>query len=114
MDFNKNKPIYLQIVDLIYEKILSGEFHEGDRILSVRELGIELGVNPNTVMRSFELMQRNGVIATKRGIGFYICENAKQIVLNEQKKDFIENELPAFFKKLELYGMTIEDIKKYK
>ena len=65
-------------------------------------------------MRSFELMQRNGVIATKRGIGFYICENAKQIVLNEQKKDFIENELPAFFKKLELYGMTIEDIKKYK
>lgn len=114
MDFNKNKPIYLQIVDLIYEKILSGEFREGDRILSVRELGIELGVNPNTAMRSFELMQRNGIIATKRGIGFYICENAKQIVLNEQKKDFIENELPAFFKKLELYGMTIEDIKNYK
>ena len=48
MEFNQNKPIYLQIADGINEKILSGELKEGDRILSVRELGGELGVNPNT------------------------------------------------------------------
>ena len=52
MEFNANKSIYLQIADAICEKILSGEFKSEDRILSVREYGAEIGVNPNTVMRS--------------------------------------------------------------
>ena len=113
MDFNGHKPIYLQICDLVYERILNGEFRSGTKIMSVRELGMELGVNPNTVMRSFELMQNKGIIANKRGIGFYVCENAREMVLNEQKKEFIENELPSFFKKMELFGMTTEDLMKY-
>ena len=109
MDFNKNKPIYLQICDHIYERILSGE-----RLMSVRELGIELGVNPNTVMRSFERLQNKGIIATKRGIGFYVCENAREMILEEQKKEFIENEVPDFLKKMELYGVSFEDLTKLK
>jgi len=113
MDFNKNKPIYLQIYDLICERILNGEFKSGDRVMSVREFGIELGVNPNTVMRSFERLQLKGIIATKRGIGFYVCENARDMIIDEQKKDFIENELPAVFKKMELFGMTMEELGNY-
>ena len=69
MEFNQNKPIYLQIADGISEKILSGELKEGDRILSVRELGSELGVNPNTAMRSYEKLTMDGIIYNQRGIG---------------------------------------------
>ena len=112
MDFNKNKPIYLQIYDHVCERILSDEFRSGDRLMSVRELGIELGVNPNTVMRSFERLQNKNIIATKRGIGFYVCDNAREMILAEQKKEFIENEVPEFFKKMELYGIKIEDLTK--
>lgn len=114
MDFNGHKPIYLQIYDHVCERILSGEFRSGDRVMSVRELGIELGVNPNTVMRSFERLQNKGIIATKRGIGFYVCENAREMILEEQKKEFIENEVPEFLKKMELYGVSFEDLTKLK
>lgn len=112
MDFNGHKPIYLQIYDHVCERILSDEFHSGDRIMSVRELGIELGVNPNTVMRAFERLQMKGIVATKRGIGFHVCENAKEKIFSEQKKDFLENEVPVFLKKMELYGISIEEIVK--
>ena len=54
MEFNSNKAIYLQISDIICEKILSGELKADDRIPSVREYGASIGVNPNTVMRTYE------------------------------------------------------------
>ena len=72
MEFDSNKPIFLQIADSFHEKILSGELNPGDRIMSVRELGGELGVNPNTVMRSYEKMTASGIIYNKRGIGYFI------------------------------------------
>jgi GntR family transcriptional regulator len=53
MEFHDNKPIYLQIGDLIIERVLSGEWREGERIPSVRETAVNLEVNPNTVMRSY-------------------------------------------------------------
>ena len=52
MEFDNNKPIYVQIADNICERVLSGEFKPGDRIPSVREWGARIGVNPNTVARS--------------------------------------------------------------
>lgn len=114
MDFNGHKPIYLQICDHLDERILNGEFSSGDKIMSVRELGAELGVNPNTVMRSFEILQNKGIIANKRGIGFYVCDDAKEMILAEQKKEFIEEELPKIFRKMDLFGISIDELKKLK
>ena len=109
MDFNGHKPIYLQIYDHMSECIISGKYNEGDRIMSVRELGVELGVNPNTIMRSFELLQNKGIIANKRGIGFHVCENAKSNILSEQRELFINQELPEIFKKMSLYNISDEE-----
>ena len=78
MELNQNKPIYLQIADGISEKILSGELKEGDRILSVRELGSELGVNPNTAMRSYEKLTMDGILYNQRGIGYFVADGAKK------------------------------------
>ena len=54
MNFNENKAIYLQIAEWVFEQILNGKWKEGDRILSVRELGMLLEVNPNTNLRSYD------------------------------------------------------------
>ena len=62
MDFNAHKPIYLQICDQICDRILNGELKPEDRIRSVRELGAALGVNPNTIMRSYEQLQNDGIL----------------------------------------------------
>ena len=110
MEFNAHKPIYLQICDQLYGQILSGELKADDRLLSVRDLGIELGVNPNTIMRSYETMTASGIIYNKRGIGYFVAENAKDLVLNEMKNEFINNELPQVIKKMKLLGIGMDEI----
>lgn len=110
MEFNSNKSIYLQICDAICERILSGELVPDSRIPSVREYGAEIGVNPNTVMRSYEKLTGDGIIYNRRGIGYFISEDAKEIVLEIQRKDFLDNELPLIKKKMQLLGIKPEDI----
>ena len=110
MEFNQNKPIYLQIADGISEKILSGELKEGDRILSVRELGGELGVNPNTAMRSYEKLTMDGIIYNQRGIGYFVSEGARKIALEKMRTDFLENELPLILRKIQLLALKADDI----
>ena len=72
MEFNSNKSIYLQICDTICEQILSGALAPDARIQSVREYGADIGVNPNTVMRSYEKLTSEGIIYNRRGIGYFI------------------------------------------
>ena len=80
MEFNSNKAIYLQISDMICDQILSGALAADDRIPSVREYGASVGVNPNTVMRTYEKLTNEGIIYNKRGIGYFISAEAKDIV----------------------------------
>jgi DNA-binding transcriptional regulator YhcF (GntR family) len=92
MNFNTEKPIYLQIVDAISDRILSGELQGGDRIPSVREYGADIGVNPNTMMRSYEKLTADGVIYNKRGIGYFVSDDARETVLSAQRKEFLEKD----------------------
>ena len=110
MEFNQNQAIYLQIGDYICEQILLGKWNEGDRILSVRELGVELQVNPNTVLRTFDFLQTHEIIFNKRGVGYFVMENAKTKIIAYRRKQFLELELPILFKNMDLLGMTINDL----
>ncbi len=110
MEFNPNKAIYLQIRDSICERILSGELKPEDRIPSVREYGASIGVNPNTVMRTYEKLTQEGVIYNKRGIGYFISQEAKDLVLESSRKEFIENELPVMIRKMELLGLDPKEL----
>ena len=105
MNFNTDKPIYLQIVDVICDRILSGELKGGDRIPSVREYGADIGVNPNTMMRSYEKLTSDGIIFNKRGIGYYVSDDARETVLAAQRKDFIQKEVPAILQRMKLLGL---------
>ena len=112
MEFNSNKSIYLQICDSIYERILCGELLPDERIPSVREYGAEIGVNPNTIMRSYEKLTSEGVIYNKRGIGYFTASDARERVLEAEKKQFLEEELPIIVRRMNLLGMSEEDILK--
>lgn len=110
MEFNPNKAIYLQIRDSICERILSGELKPEDRIPSVREYGASIGVNPNTVMRTYEKLTQEGVVYNKRGIGYFISQEARDLVLESSRKEFIENELPVMIRKMELLGLDPKEL----
>ena len=110
MEFDNNRPIYLQICDAICERILNGELEEENRIPSVRDYGAEIEVNPNTVMRSYEKLTSDGLIYNKRGIGYFICPDARKRVLEAQRKEFMEKDVPEFFRRMELLGIDPESI----
>lgn len=110
MKFIENQPIYLQIVDWVGEKILQGEWREGERIPSVRELASQLEVNPNTVMRSYEKLQEQEVIYNQRGIGFFASPGAISRIRKERRDAFTEEEIPRFFEKMKLLSIGWDEI----
>ncbi|MGM9508141.1 GntR family transcriptional regulator [Larkinella sp. GY13] len=110
MDFLDKKAIYLQIVDYVCEKILLGQWPPGDRIPSVRDLGVELEVNPNTVMRTYDFLQQKDIIYNKRGIGFFAADEAAERIKSYRKEQFLETELPYFFRNVYLLNISLEEI----
>lgn len=112
MDFSKEKAIYLQIADMIFESVLAGKWQEEERIPSTRDLAISLEVNPNTIMRTYGYLQENEIIFNRRGIGYFLAENARQRILQIKREAFIKKELPKFAKSLKLLEISFEELKK--
>ena len=110
MEFKEIQAIYLQIGDYVCEQILLGQWKEGDRLLSVRELGVVLEVNPNTVMRTYDFLQGKEIIYNKRGIGYFVSDDARRKILSYRKKQFLEQDLPPVFKNMSLLGMTLKEL----
>lgn len=110
MQFNNSQAIYLQIADYICEKILLKEWKAEDRVPSVRELAVQLEVNPNTVMRTFEYLQQQEIIYNQRGVGYFVAPQAFKNTVALRKESFMERDLPSVFRNLHLLGMTIEEL----
>lgn len=110
MDFNENRPIYLQIADSIMDGVLSGEYPAESRLPSVREYAARLEVNANTVMRSYDCLQQQMVIFNKRGIGFFVLPEARKRILEMRRNIFFQEEADYFFSRLVSFGLTPSDL----
>jgi DNA-binding transcriptional regulator YhcF (GntR family) len=110
MQFDKHTSIYLQIAEYLYDRILSGEWPDGQRIPSIRDMAVQLEVNPNTVTRTYTLLQEEGTLENQRGIGYFTAADARQKVLDQKREAFVRNELPAIFATMEQVGLTKKDL----
>ena len=106
-----NKAIYLQIADKICDDVVGGQLEAGARIPSVREYAASLEVNANTVMRSYEYLERSGVIFNRRGIGFFISDTARETIVAERRESFLKGEMPYFFHQLMLLAVSPDEVK---
>ena len=110
MEFSEPKGIYLQIADRIRERILRGEWKTGERIPSIRELAVELGVNPNTVTKSYQKLLDRELISNQRGRGYFVSKNAAERALHEMREEFMRGELPRIIAAMRLLGIGMEEI----
>lgn len=110
MKFTDKKPIYQQIADHFCRSILQKKWIPGDRIPSVRETAVAMEVNPNTAMRAFHYLQDHNIADKKRGVGYFVSERAYKEVLELKRAEFIEQDLPVFFRKMELLGYTCDEL----
>ena len=113
MEFKNTKGIFLQIADSISEKVMEGKYSPGIKIPSVRDLAAEMGVNPNTVMRTYSELQTRGIIDNKRGVGYYVSSDAVSIIRQWKKREFFENDLPSILRQTKILDITFDDLKPY-
>ena len=111
MDFQSKKAIYLQIADYVCEQILLSTWQSKDKVPSVRELAVTLEVNPNTVMRTYAYLEEKEIIATQRGIGYFVTTSAHQHILALKQAEFLATELPQVFHTMDLLKIDFEHIK---
>ncbi|MDR0926608.1 MAG: GntR family transcriptional regulator [Ignavibacteria bacterium] len=110
MEYKTDKPIYMQIADHICDQILYANWVEEERIPSVRELSAQMGVNPNTTVRTFETLERENIIYSKRGIGYFVAPNAIEKVKAIYKKEFFESTLPSILNRMSMLGISMEEL----
>lgn len=108
IDYAKREPIYEQIVKEFEKQITLGLLPKGHQIPSVRTLAFDLGINPNTVKKAYDILEENGLIISKSTKGTFISDNinkAKEIKIAE-----LVDKLNETIKELENYGLTKEEI----
>ncbi len=108
MKFYEKLPIYIQIMDYLKTQIVTEQIKEGERLPSVRELSKELQVNPNTVQRSYQELEREGLVYTQRGMGTFVGEDKK--VIKSLKKSMAEGFVSNFILEMKKLGFTSKEI----
>ena len=110
MRFKDNKAIYLQIADLICDEILQQKLLEDERIPSVREYAAIVEVNANTCARAYDWLQGQGIIYTKRGLGYFVCAGAKDAIRQMKRQEFMTDTLPEVARQMVNLGITMEEL----
>jgi GntR family transcriptional regulator len=91
IDPSSGTPIYRQIVDQVRQAVASGVLRAGDRLPSVRDMAVELAVNPNTVAKAYQELERDGVIETPRGKGSFVADRDHGLDETERLRQFAES-----------------------
>ena len=106
--FDDSRSIYVQLVEQIQVRILTGTYPPGGRLPAVRELASEAGVNPNTMQRALAELERTGLVHSNRTSGRFVTEDSEMI--EALKRSFARNETLAFCSRLRTLGYTTEEI----
>ncbi|NIK68414.1 GntR family transcriptional regulator [Paenibacillus sp. BK033] len=106
--FDNNMPIYIQIMNYVKKQIITGRLNPGDKIESVRDMALELQINPNTIQRTFQELEREGIVETRRGLGRFVTSRESTIM--QIKKEMAGELLERFVQGMKELGFEKDDI----
>ncbi|MCM3586710.1 GntR family transcriptional regulator [Mesobacillus maritimus] len=107
-EFQASKPIYMQIVDKIISEIVQGKRRPGDKLPSVREMAVNMGVNPNTIQRTYTELERLKLVESRRGQGTFVAANEE--VMEELGTEMQEEIIELFIQKMEEIGVSKDQL----
>lgn len=108
--WDDTQPIYLQLRELTVARILDGSLQEGDALPSVRNLAVELQLNPITVSRAYQLLVDEDLVEKRRGVGMYVRNGARDILLGRERQRFLEQEWPRILSQVQRLGLNVADL----
>lgn len=108
MEWRNDKAIYLQVIDLFKKDIILGKYKPKDKILSVREYALKLGINPNTVVKVYDILEQEGLIEAQSTNGFFITEDEE--VLKQLKPELAMEYCRDFITQMTSLGYSTEEV----
>ena len=108
---DKDRPICPQLCEYVCVSIASGDFVAEQKLPSVRELALEIGVNPNTVQRSYEILEQQGIIYTERNLGRYV--NKDTSVAKRKVSELAKLKTDEYLQGMASLGYSVNDVKEY-
>lgn len=109
--FDNERPIYIQLVELIRTDIVSGKYEKGSKLPSVRELALTMKVNPNTMQKALVELENEKLIYTERTNGKYVTEDEKK--LEKTKKQLAQEKVNNYLNSMKSIGINYEDALSY-
>jgi len=109
--FDNDRPIYIQLVEQLKEYIVSGNFKAGEKLPSVRELAMQIKVNPNTVQKALTEIENQKLIYTERTNGKFVTENVE--LIENVKKELANEKVQKYFQDMNKLGIDKEEAIKY-
>lgn len=109
--FDNERPIYIQLVEMIRISIVSGEYQKGQKLPSVRELALMMKVNPNTMQKALAELENEKLIYTERTNGKYVTEDEK--LIEKTKKELAQEKVNNYLKSMEYIGINQDLAIKY-
>ena len=106
LTFGNKVPIYLQVAQMIRDAIMSGDLREGEAIPSVRQISVEQGLNPQTVLNATRLLVDEGILEKRRGVGIFVKAGGRKALMALELDRFKGNDLPALVKRAQLLGLS--------
>jgi DNA-binding transcriptional regulator YhcF (GntR family) len=109
-EWNDSQPIYRQLRDRVVAMILDGVLKEGDPLPSVRNVASEYRVNPLTVLKSYQGLVDEELVEKRRGLGMFIKEGARKLLLQGERQKFLTEEWPRIHATVQRLGLTAEEL----
>lgn len=105
LDWNDAQPIYRQLRDRVVAMMLDGDLREGDSLPSVRQVASDLRVNPLTVLKSYQQLADEQLIEKRRGLGMFVRPGARELLLQDERERFLNNEWPRVVETIQRLGL---------
>jgi len=112
LDFNSEKPIYLQLAEEIEDAILSGAYEEETQIPSTTEISLGYKINPATALKGINILVDDGIVYKKRGLGMFVSTGAKEKILEKRKETFFETFIVSLVSEAKKLNISKDDILK--
>ena len=109
-EWNDNQPIYLQLRDRVVAMILDGLLKEGDSLPSVRTVSADYRLNPLTVLKAYQELVDEGLVETRRGLGMFVNNGARNLLLKAERQKFLKEDWPRIRETILRLGLNPEEL----
>ena len=112
INFESEKPIFVQLADWLSDSIISGAIKEGEQIPSTTEMSVNLKINPATALKGVNMLVDKGIIYKKRGLGMFVSQGAVETLKKERQSEFFGEYIRKMLDEAAKLGLTKNDLSK--